>query len=246
MIKRAALLGIVMLTMASGAHPQSATVRVSGRAIDSSGAILPGVTVTLTGPSTRRAVTDADGSYVFTDLMPGYYTLTGTLAGFQTASRAVVAAAPGSFAVDLTLRLGCLSEIDRVDFGLPTNIAAADAVLYVRITDAGRRARLTSNDYCVEGREHQAIVLDVIKSPRLGSDMIRLVRAGPTSYRPGDEVVVFLHRHPSGAFIDFGDYTFPVTDGRVRWWRDDLPGVTDGSPVRQVLEGLRNTLSMIR
>jgi hypothetical protein len=215
--------------------------------MDSSGAALPGVTVTLTGAGTRQAVTDADGQYLFTDLRPGAYTLTATLAGFKAATRSFVAAAPGSFVVDFPLRLGCLSVVDPplTVGGLPTSIAAAAAVLYVRITDAGRAVRLADDD-CVEGYEHQATVLAVIKSPRLSSDAIRLVKAGRTSYSTGDELIVFLERHQSGAFIDFGWNVYPVQDGRVHWTRDDLPGVTDGSPVRQVLEGLRNTLSMIR
>lgn len=241
-----ALVYVASVVLLASLQAQSGGVRIAGRTTDRTGAAVPGVTVTLAGATMRRAVTDADGRYLFTDLPTGSYTVTASIPGFQTSTHAVVASAPGSFAVDLALHVGCLFEIQRVDFGLPTNMAAADAILYLRIADAGRAVRVTESDYCVEGRQHAAVVLGAIKSPRLSSDTIRLVRAGTSDYRPGDEVIVFLRRHPSGAFLDFGDYAFAVREGRVRWWRDDLPGVTDGSPVRDVLEGLRNTLSMIR
>jgi hypothetical protein len=243
-----------MLFLISAAHAQVPSVRIAGRALDRAGFALPGVTVNVSGAITRQAVTDADGKYVFTDLAPGAYTLTAILPGFVAASRNVVAAAPGSFAVDFSLYLGCLSEIQLVVQGppLPITIAAVDAVLYVRVADAGRPVRLADGD-CVEGREHQATVLAIVKSPRLNSDTIRLVQEavtararGRAAYGAGDELIVFLQRHQSGAFVDFSHDVYAVRDGRVRWTRDDLPGVTDGSPVRQVLEGLRNTLSMIR
>ena len=245
----AVLVAVAVLVFACVVQAQTAaTVRISGRALDRTGGPLPGVIVSVSGASTRQAQTDADGNYVFTDLPPGAYTLTAALVGFETASRSIVATAPGSFTVDFALYLGCGTMHQRIVPAplLPQSISAADAVLYIRIHDAGRAVRLTNGD-CVEGYEHQATVLAAIKSPRLSSDAIRLVRTGGASaYLAGDELIVFLRRHQSGAFVDAGDDVYPVRDGLVRWTRDDLPGIADGSPVRQVLEGLRNTLSMIR
>lgn len=232
-------------------HAQTGGVRIAGQTTDGKGGVLPGATVRLTGGTTLQAVTDADGRYLFTELPTGNYTLTATLPGFQPSTREIVAAAPGSFVVDVPLYLGCSYVIDFFETKLPMAIAGADAVLYVRVADAGRAVRLTDGD-CIEGYEHKATVLAAVKSPRLSSDTIRLVRTGRTSpgpragYNVGDELIVFLQRHQSGAFVDFGSDAHPVRDGRVQWTRDDLPGVTDGTPVRQVLEGLRNTLSMIR
>jgi len=245
-IKHATWLAMVTLVLASGAYAQTATVRLSGRAMDSSGAILPGVTVTLTGPIPRQAVTDGDGQYVFTGLTPGAYTVTGTLPGFETGTRALVASTPGSFVADLVLRLRCIFPDLIITDGLPATLSVSDAVLYVRIEDTGRLVTVGESAGCVKGYEHRATVLDVVKAPRLASDVIRLLRARDTAYRTGDEYIVFLRRHSSGALIDFGAYAFPVINSRVRWTRSDLPGVIDGSPVRDVLEGLRNTLSMIR
>jgi hypothetical protein len=207
---------------------------------------LPGVAVTLTGGSVRRAVTDGDGIYVFTDLAPGYYTLTGALPGFATATQSVVAAAPGSFAADLVLRLPCMFPDLVIEEGLPAKLSSSSAVVFVRIEDAGRLVSVGESGNCVKGYEHRATVLDVVKTARLTSDVIQLLRAKTTGYHVGDEYILFLRRHSSGALIDFGVYAFPVINGRVRWTRDDLPGIADGSPVAQVLDALRNALSMVR
>ena len=50
------------------------TGAINGRVTDTSQALMPGVTVTLTSPSqmgTRTAVTDSDGLYRFTAVTPG-------------------------------------------------------------------------------------------------------------------------------------------------------------------------------
>ena len=53
-----------------------------------SGALIPGVEVTISSPSmiggTRSAVTDEQGSYRFTELVPGVYRVTFALPGFKT------------------------------------------------------------------------------------------------------------------------------------------------------------------
>lgn len=56
-----------------------------------SGAVLQGVTLTLTGSASATTTTDASGNYSFTGLANGYYTLTPTLTGyiFNLASTAV-------------------------------------------------------------------------------------------------------------------------------------------------------------
>src|SRR5712691_5579529 len=69
-------------------HAQSA---IAGTVKDTSGAVLPGVTVEAASPvlieKSRTAVTDGQGQYKIIDLRPGTYTLTFTLAGFSTFKR---------------------------------------------------------------------------------------------------------------------------------------------------------------
>src|SRR4051795_1993931 len=72
----------------SAAHAQSA---IAGVVRDTSGAVLPGVTVEAASPSliekTRTVVTDASGQYKIVDIRPGAYTVTFSLAGFATVKR---------------------------------------------------------------------------------------------------------------------------------------------------------------
>jgi hypothetical protein len=69
----------------------SAQVGIAGSARDSSGALLPGVTVEATSPAlierSRTVITDAAGQYRIVDLSPGTYQVTFTLPGFKTTLR---------------------------------------------------------------------------------------------------------------------------------------------------------------
>jgi hypothetical protein len=68
--------------------PQSSTGAITGRAQDSSGAVIPGVAVTITSPAmiggARNAVTDEAGVYQFTLLPVGAYRVSFALPGFKT------------------------------------------------------------------------------------------------------------------------------------------------------------------
>ena len=68
----------------------SSTGSISGQVLDGSGAVLPGVTVTITSPSligTLSAVTNAEGQYRFPGIPAGEYRLSYDLAGFSTLVR---------------------------------------------------------------------------------------------------------------------------------------------------------------
>src|SRR4029450_1017026 len=69
---------------------QEQTGVLQGRAVDSSGALLPGVTVTVSGPTIlggARATTTSDqGTYRIPAIPIGLYTVSFELSGFQTAA----------------------------------------------------------------------------------------------------------------------------------------------------------------
>src|SRR5688572_22324951 len=77
-----------ILCAATAADAQSV---IAGTVRDSTGAVLPGVTVEAASPAliekVRTAVTDNAGQYRMVDLRPGRYTVTFSLAGFTTVRR---------------------------------------------------------------------------------------------------------------------------------------------------------------
>src|SRR5215510_3276771 len=83
-----ALITVLILSMPLMA--QTTTGAVNGRVTDTSDAVIPGVSVTLTSPAiqgARTAVTDEAGSYRFILLPPGTYTVKYELPGFKTVVR---------------------------------------------------------------------------------------------------------------------------------------------------------------
>ena len=80
---------VLFITLVPSLMAQTAgTGALSGRVMDSSAAILPGVMVTITSLDTgqiRSAITGEDGTYRATLLPPGNYSVKFELAGFNTA-----------------------------------------------------------------------------------------------------------------------------------------------------------------
>ncbi len=88
---------------------------ISGVVRDSTGAVLPGVSVEASSPvlieKTRTAVTDDQGLYRIVDLRPGVYSVTFTLPGFTTVTRpGVELTAAFTANINVDLRVGSLEE----------------------------------------------------------------------------------------------------------------------------------------
>ena len=81
---------VMLLPGAAGAQGTSAA-SISGTVKDTSGAVLPGVTVEASSPvlieKVRSTVTDNQGAYRILELPPGAYTVTFTLPAFKTFKR---------------------------------------------------------------------------------------------------------------------------------------------------------------
>ena len=103
---------VIASCAAATARAQSA---IAGVVKDSSGALLPGVTVEASSPALiegmRTAVTDSAGSYRIVDLRPGDYTVTFSLTGFRAMKRDGITL-PASFTatVNVELSIGQLEE----------------------------------------------------------------------------------------------------------------------------------------
>src|SRR6476620_1569026 len=75
------------LGLISGVAWAQATAALAGRVTDESGAVLPGVTVTVTQTDngfTRTVATDGTGAWVMPNLPTGPYRLEVSLPGFRT------------------------------------------------------------------------------------------------------------------------------------------------------------------
>jgi len=112
-VRRAAVLGALCLLVAAAAHAQATTADILGRVTDSSGAVLPGVSVTVVNTATRDTrtqVTNDTGDYVFNLLPIGPYTVTVELQGFQTQTTNLTVASGDRARFDARLGLGTVNE----------------------------------------------------------------------------------------------------------------------------------------
>ena len=85
---RGALLCAGILALTAGAAHAQAIGSIFGKVTDESGSVLPGVTVTVSGPSLQRplvAVTTETGAYQFPSVPIGTYNVTFELASFKKA-----------------------------------------------------------------------------------------------------------------------------------------------------------------
>ncbi len=114
-----AVMAVCMVVMtASTALAQgggaSTTGSISGKVTDTSNAVLPGVTVNATSPSSmgvQSSVTDGGGNYRFPALPPGTYTLSFELPGFNTLKRENIQIAMGFTAtINIELAVASLQE----------------------------------------------------------------------------------------------------------------------------------------
>src|SRR5207237_2575071 len=109
---RTAAVLLLAALVAAPALAQTMTGLITGTSKDEQGAVLPGVTVTLTGKQgTQTQVSDTTGAYRFPALEVGTYAITAELSGFQKAGQQNLQISPGrELTIDLSLKVGGLSE----------------------------------------------------------------------------------------------------------------------------------------
>ena len=122
---------------------QSSVGTIRGIVIDTSGAALPGVTMTLSRPDAkeRTAVTDVRGEFVFVGVEPGQYQVTATLAGFSTAVRSAFVSAGSLVNLSIQLNVGTLAETINVTGQTPS------VNQYVSSRRESRRGRFNTETY---------------------------------------------------------------------------------------------------
>jgi hypothetical protein len=116
---------VFALFFPADAIAQIATGTIAGVVSDSSGAVLPGATVSLAGErligGTQTQTTDTTGAYRFDRLPPGAYALKFELSGFKTIERTQIRVnAAFTATVNVQLEVGQLSETLTVSGESPT------------------------------------------------------------------------------------------------------------------------------
>ena len=113
------------LLLPGSAQAQSAsTGSIAGVVRDTTGAVLPGVTVEAASPAliekVRSVVTDQEGQYKILELRPGNYTVTFSLTGFSNVKREGIELTTGfTAAVNADMRVGSLEETITVSGASP-------------------------------------------------------------------------------------------------------------------------------
>jgi Carboxypeptidase regulatory-like domain len=127
---------------------------INGIVKDSSGAVMPGVTVEAASDAliekVKSAVTDGNGVYRIVDLRPGEYVVTFTLPGFQSIRReGIVLTAEFTASVNAELRVGELAETITVTGQSP--IVDTTTAVHTQVLDRD------AIDYLPSGRMIQSI-----------------------------------------------------------------------------------------
>jgi hypothetical protein len=130
-----------LVALPTVAHAQSA---IAGIVRDTSGAVLPGVTVEAASPAliekTRAVTTDGEGRYNIVDLRPGVYTVTFSLEGFSSVKRDGIELPSGFTAtINGDMKVGSLEETITVSGQSPvvdTSSAVQQQVLSRAVLDA--------------------------------------------------------------------------------------------------------------
>ena len=108
------MMGALLLAAAAWAQ-QGTAGGIAGVVKDTSGAVLPGVTVEAASPAliekVRTVVTDNEGRYNIVNLRPGTYVVTFTLGGFSVLKREGIDLTGGFTAtVNADMKIGALEE----------------------------------------------------------------------------------------------------------------------------------------
>src|SRR5688572_18333431 len=183
-----AFLGFLAPTTANAQEAAS----IVGLVRDSTGAVMPGVTVEAASPvlieKVRSAVTDEAGRYAIVSLRPGTYVVTFTLPGFKTVRREGVLL-EGAFAATVNgdLEVGALEETVTVSGASP--VVDLQSTQNQKVSGASPVVDLqsTQNQFAM-GKE----VLDVLAATRSHNQGAALV-PGVSFYSQGFVSTMSVH-----------------------------------------------------
>src|SRR5580704_1089502 len=177
LLDRVMLVAMLLGVSALPAFGQIDRGAITGRILDSSGAVVPSATVTITNKATGVAVTtsaDADGEYQVLTLIPGTYTVKATAAGFESVLRDDIHLhVQDLLSIDFALKVGSVNA--------EIVVTARESMLETQTADLGsvvNEQRI--NDLPLNGRRYADLAL---LEPGVASITLRLTRP-PTDLAP--------------------------------------------------------------
>ena len=112
---------LLLVGLPSTAGAQGSLGRLAGTVLDTSGAVLPGVSITLVNQQTnetRTTVSTGAGAFTFPQLQPGVYKVTVELTGFKTSTFSNVQVNAGQeYSITAKLEVGGVTETVEVTAG---------------------------------------------------------------------------------------------------------------------------------
>ena len=156
LLDRVMLVAMLLGVSALPAFGQIDRGAITGRILDSSGAVVPSATVTITNKATGVAVTtsaDADGEYQVLTLIPGTYTVKATAAGFESVLRDDIHLhVQDLLSIDFALKVGSVNA--------EIVVTARESMLETQTADLGsvvNEQRI--NDLPLNGRRYADLAL---------------------------------------------------------------------------------------
>ena len=193
-------LGFLLFLSSAATHAQVTTADLVGTIRDTSGGVVPGVTVALTNEATgvsRSATTSDGGTYIFTSLQPGRYKLTAEIQGFRKVERTGVELQVNQRAqIDLALELGLVSETVLI-VGTAPLLETQSSVLGTVIEEK------QVQDLPLSGRNFVQLATLAPGVSGAGSGMRGTIMSGtrPDDLRPGTELFVNGNRENSNNYL---------------------------------------------
>jgi len=171
--QRTLLVVIASASLSTTLQAQTNNGRISGTVVDVSGALTPGVTVTVRNEMTRLtrgATTNGRGFYVVTNLPVGDYSVTAERQGFKKAAKTgYKLVADGRLTVSFRLEPGLITESVKV-IAAPGETINSTSGEVARVIDGAQTQELALN-----GRNYMQLATLIPGAPLLSDDQLGLM-----------------------------------------------------------------------
>jgi hypothetical protein len=158
---RSILALIICFSLLGAAFAQTQNGTINGRVLDSSGAVVPDATVTLTNSDTgtqAKSQSSGEGNYTFAGVAPGRYKMTVEKSGFGKSEASFQVVVAQRIVRDVTLKAGGeATTVDVIGTTEQVNTATAEVSTTVSSQQLQTLPLLTKNPYALVGLSGGAV-----------------------------------------------------------------------------------------